>query len=882
MSLLYTHSRELNASLSELKEPSSNTDWILFGYEGDDITLVNSGSNGLEEIKDEFDEECVQYALLKIFDETSKMLRYIYIAWCGEYAPPFQKANFSQHSQIIENFFKGYHVKINARCYEDVEPENIISKVQNSSFINFSTNVAPTPFKKPIINFPNKPANPKLQNLPTPNELKNMQPTQTFKLGIKKPEPEPVEDSTPIPTATVNPAPTPAGKPAPGPRPNPLNPRSNPLAPRANPLAPKPAIPSKPTAPVAAPKPTPTPSSTSVKANPLSPKPARANPLSPQPTRANPLSPQPTRANPLSPQPTRANPLSPQPTRANPLSPKPARANPLSPQPARANPLSPKQRANPLNRNNPTTEPAEKTQSEKTSFKPITPVGPPRVNVSTGVFDNVKIEPASEPAVENDGIDTSARESVANVRKMFEQKPEKKMNKIALKSAFFDNQGKNDYAAQKKVREERLRREQEDNALREREKLANQQRELHDEITETRKSNPVNSPKSTPATITKTNPLNNSLLFSAPKSNPLNTKTSPVTISDNNPFKTNKTNPLNARTNPLNPPKSNPLNPPKSNPLNPPKSNPLNPPALPVRDEAPALPARENPLAPPALPQRNNPLNPPSLPARDAPPALPQRNNPLAPPALPARDAAPALPQRNNPLAPPALPARDAAPALPARGNPLAPPPLPQRVLDSSKDKREQEEREKREREERERKEREERERREREERERKEREERERREREERERREREQMNAKATASNGSSGDCAVVSFDYEPQEENEIALVEGEIIKNIIQLDEGWWQGENNKGEVGLFPSNYVELMPATSAPVSAPAPAANNTPSAIALYDYDAQEENEISFKEGDIITNLNFVTDDWWEGVVNGKCGLFPGNYVEVNK
>ena len=197
-----------------------------------------------------------------------------------------------------------------------------------------------------------------------------MQPTQTFKLGIKKPEPEPVEDSTPIPTATVNPAPTPAGKPAPGPRPNPLNPRSNPLAPRANPLAPKPAIPSKPTAPVAAPKPTPTPSSTSVKANPLSPKPARANPLSPQP--------------------------------------------------ARANPLSPKQRANPLNRNNPTTEPAEKTQSEKTSFKPITPVGPPRVNVSTGVFDNVKIEPASEPAVENDGIDTSARESVANVRKMFE------------------------------------------------------------------------------------------------------------------------------------------------------------------------------------------------------------------------------------------------------------------------------------------------------------------------------------------------------------------------------------------------------------------------------------------------------------------------------
>jgi len=137
-----------------------------------------------------------------------------------------------------------------------------------------------------------------------------------------------------------------------------------------------------------------------------------------------------------------------------------------------------------------------------------------------------------------------------------------------------------------------------------------------------------------------------------------------------------------------------------------------------------------------------------------------------------------------------------------------------------------------------------------------------------------------KAAAGSG-SGETAVVTFDYEPQEENEIALVEGEVITNIIQLDEGWWQGENSKGEVGLFPSNYVELIP-SAAPAAPAAPANEAKPSAIALYDYEAQEENEISFKEGDIITNLNFVTDDWWEGVVDGKCGLFPGNYVQVNK
>ncbi len=83
------------------------------------------------------------------------------------------------------------------------------------------------------------------------------------------------------------------------------------------------------------------------------------------------------------------------------------------------------------------------------------------------------------------------------------------MNKIALKSAFFSNQGNNEYKSKAKVREERLRREQEDNALLEREKLANKQRELQEEISDSRKSNEtVNVVKSEPVNQFRSNPLN--------------------------------------------------------------------------------------------------------------------------------------------------------------------------------------------------------------------------------------------------------------------------------------------------------------------------------------------------------------------------------------
>lgn len=49
------------------------------------------------------------------------------------------------------------------------------------------------------------------------------------------------------------------------------------------------------------------------------------------------------------------------------------------------------------------------------------------------------------------------------------------------------------------------------------------------------------------------------------------------------------------------------------------------------------------------------------------------------------------------------------------------------------------------------------------------------------------------------------------------------------------------------------------------------------AVALYDYEAGEDNEISCVEGDLITNIEFVSEDWWQGLAADKktIGLFPG-------
>lgn len=53
-----------------------------------------------------------------------------------------------------------------------------------------------------------------------------------------------------------------------------------------------------------------------------------------------------------------------------------------------------------------------------------------------------------------------------------------------------------------------------------------------------------------------------------------------------------------------------------------------------------------------------------------------------------------------------------------------------------------------------------------------------------------------------------------------------------------------------------------------------------SAIALYDYEAADDDELSFQPDDIITGIDRIDEGWWRGECHGKLGLFPANYVEL--
>ncbi|XP_051939114.1 abl interactor 1-like isoform X8 [Hippocampus zosterae] len=82
---------------------------------------------------------------------------------------------------------------------------------------------------------------------------------------------------------------------------------------------------------------------------------------------------------------------------------------------------------------------------------------------------------------------------------------------------------------------------------------------------------------------------------------------------------------------------------------------------------------------------------------------------------------------------------------------------------------------------------------------------------------------------------------------------------------------QGAEGDSAVVEYHDPYVEEDP--------PWAPRNYLEKVVAVYDYTADKEDELSFQEGAIIYVLKKNEDGWFEGVMNATTGLFPGNYVE---
>ncbi|XP_041461952.1 SH3 domain-containing kinase-binding protein 1-like isoform X4 [Lytechinus variegatus] len=173
-----------------------------------------------------------------------------------------------------------------------------------------------------------------------------------------------------------------------------------------------------------------------------------------------------------------------------------------------------------------------------------------------------------------------------------------------------------------------------------------------------------------------------------------------------------------------------------------------------------------------------------------------------------------------------------------------------------------------------------------------------------------------------------AVVEFDYDAVNGDELTLRKGDIIKDINMMEGGWWEGVLHT-ERGMFPDNFVKIIEKTSSTqksTAASTASSSTTPSlsssssmkshsqgpvangdvslgsqemgddakvkkreggskkrkmrAKVTFSYSPQNEDELELIVNDTVEVIDQPEEGWWEGIIKGKHGLFPSNFVTI--
>ncbi|NWU42917.1 SH319 protein, partial [Hylia prasina] len=115
----------------------------------------------------------------------------------------------------------------------------------------------------------------------------------------------------------------------------------------------------------------------------------------------------------------------------------------------------------------------------------------------------------------------------------------------------------------------------------------------------------------------------------------------------------------------------------------------------------------------------------------------------------------------------------------------------------------------------------------------------------------------------------------DFTAETKDDLSFKKGDYIQILEQVDLEWYRGRLN-GKEGIFPAVFVQTCSELSQP------GGGKKGKAKALYDFHGENEDELSFKAGDMITELESVDEDWMSGEILGKSGIFPKNFVQILK
>ncbi|XP_014477046.1 PREDICTED: SH3 domain-containing protein 19-like isoform X4 [Dinoponera quadriceps] len=112
------------------------------------------------------------------------------------------------------------------------------------------------------------------------------------------------------------------------------------------------------------------------------------------------------------------------------------------------------------------------------------------------------------------------------------------------------------------------------------------------------------------------------------------------------------------------------------------------------------------------------------------------------------------------------------------------------------------------------------------------------------------------------------IALYDFPATHPDDLPLKEGDVVQLVRKINDDWLEGRIRNRQ-GIFPFNFIDIkIPLPGLPDNV----------VTALYTFQGESSDDLSFEEGAKITVISRISEDWLYGEYNGRKGQFPANHV----
>ncbi|KAK6836217.1 hypothetical protein PG990_013706 [Apiospora arundinis] len=140
----FANEEEVRKASHAVTDDKNEINWLLIDYaaaRGDALALTATGTGGLAELAERFEEGSAQYGYVRVEyanDTESKRVKFVFVVWISETAKVMRKAGVSVHSGNVGKQLGYCSIQVTVSSKADLKEELIVKRLRDAGGADYN------------------------------------------------------------------------------------------------------------------------------------------------------------------------------------------------------------------------------------------------------------------------------------------------------------------------------------------------------------------------------------------------------------------------------------------------------------------------------------------------------------------------------------------------------------------------------------------------------------------------------------------------------------------------------------------------------------------------------------------------------------------------